>query len=206
MGQRRVAQAARSIRNGYHQRRLRSSIGACSPLTASLARPSAPRRSQISGRVLLGSRKIMGHCVYSVEAQRDGAVIVVAGNDMRRTLALLLMLPPLAVLPMAFIVVLVGNWSASIRLIASEAIFLAVLAIPVALVVQCTYGLICFFVLRKLHILNFWFCLLAGSLPFAVMKLTGYIEELSVVLAVGAFGLAVALSSWVVLRARNELS
>jgi len=125
---------------------------------------------------------------------------------MRRTLALLLLLPPLAVVPVALIVALLGNWQASARLIMGEATFLAFFAIPLAFLAQCTYGMICFFVLRKLHVLNFWSCFLAGSLPFGVMKLVGYIEELHVTLVVGAFGLAVALSSWAILRARGALS
>lgn len=133
-------------------------------------------------------------------------MIVAAESDMGRTLALLLMLPPLAVVPVAIVVALLGNWAASVRLITSEAIFLATFAVPLAFLVQCTYGVLCFTVLRRLRILNFWSCLLAGSLPFVAGNLAGYIEEPRVTLIVGGFGLAVALASWAVLRVRGELS
>lgn len=125
---------------------------------------------------------------------------------MKRTLALLLMLPPLAVLPVSFMVAVIGNWSASsIAFVVGEAMFLSTIALPLALAVQCTYGLMCFLLLRRPHLLNVWTCLLAGGLPFVVMKLTGYIDEQSVTLVVGAFGIAIALASWGVLWARGVL-
>jgi len=124
---------------------------------------------------------------------------------MKRTLAYLLTVPPLTVLPVAFLVALIGNRSASIAFVAGEAMFLATVALPLALAVQCTYGVTCFLLLRRLRALNIWTCLIAGAVPFVAMTLTGYIDERSVVIVVGAFGIAAALASWGVLKLRGEL-
>lgn len=149
---------------------------------------------------------IMGHCVYSGGVPRDGVVTAVVENSMGRTLAFLLLLPPLAVPPVTLVVAFIGNWSASVKLILDEAIFMAIICMPLALLVQCTYGLACFWVLGKLGALSLWSCLLAGCLPFVALRMVGYIEETRVTIMLGIFGVAVALVSWAVLRARNALS